>query len=410
MSWEAVTWANRQKLKKSYEQIVLLVLANCADPNGECFVKWPGRDHWWVYLSEKTRLPKSSLFRHLNTVMALGLGARSEIVMADGSRRPTFKLDLAASFDIESPEDEQRYNAATSKGSSESQSPRETETEDDGGRVENHSDINHAETSDESQSPPGTEKSPTESPSGTGPFPVLGMHKDSKSVPKDSPQPPSGGTTAPVDQGWDEFCTVWREPMPRHDLARSAWEHLATDKHPTATAAARGYVAWREAQRKPPTPISAQTFLRDETGWAQWLRFVPSADGTVPVVSLGCFEAASLEAKAISALYEIAGRGEFFRQVKCRGGKVYFSDPLTLRLLALAAVPPRDEWVRVDRQQAAAWEGLLGEHLQIVRPRLAEGASAPWPWPPRKDGTLSPTGPPGPTAEDLDALANEGQK
>jgi hypothetical protein len=53
MSWEAVTWANKQKLKKSYEQIVLLVLANCADPNGEAFVKWPGRDHWWIYLSER---------------------------------------------------------------------------------------------------------------------------------------------------------------------------------------------------------------------------------------------------------------------------------------------------------------------------------------------------------------------
>lgn len=122
MSWEAVTWANRQKLKKSYEQIVLLVLANCADPNGEAFVKWPGRDHWWVYLSEKTRLPKSSLFRHLNTIVMLGLGTRSEIVMADGSRRPTFSLNMAASFDIDLPEDEAKYSAVFAKASPESQS------------------------------------------------------------------------------------------------------------------------------------------------------------------------------------------------------------------------------------------------------------------------------------------------
>src|SRR3978361_1367326 len=111
MSWEAVTWANNQKLKKSYEQIVLLVLANCADPNGEAFVKWPGREHWWVYLSERTRLPKSSLFCHLNTLVALGLGERTMQVLADGSRRPTFKLRMEAAFDIDLPEDHERYEA-----------------------------------------------------------------------------------------------------------------------------------------------------------------------------------------------------------------------------------------------------------------------------------------------------------
>jgi hypothetical protein len=317
MSWEAVTWANNQKLKKTYEQCILLVLANCADPNGECFVKWPGRDHWWVYLSDKTRLPKSSLFRHLNTIMALGLGTRSEIVMADGSRRPTFKLDLSARFDIEDPEDDRRYTAATSKGSPESQSQSGTENDDETERGENHSNINHAVVGDPGQSQSGTEKSPPQSQGGTGPVPVLGLHKDSLPVPKDSPQPPSGGPNAAVDQGWEEFCAAWREPMPRHDLARSAWDHLPTDKRGEATAAARGYWAWRKAQSKPPTPVSAQTFLRDQAGWSQWLRYAPRDDGSPPLV-VDQFDAASTEGKAIAVLYELAGKGEFFRQVKCR--------------------------------------------------------------------------------------------
>lgn len=404
MSWEAVTWANRQKLKKSYEQIVLLVLANCADPNGECFVKWPGRDHWWVYLSEKTRLPKSSLFRHLNTVVALGLGTRSEIVMADGSRRPTFKLDLTAGFDIDSPEDEQRYNAATSKGSAESQSPRETENDDDGERAENASDINQALDAETGQSPPETGNPPSQSPVGTEPVPVLRLHKDSIPVPKDSPQPPSGGASAP-DSGWEEFCTVWREPMPRYDLAHSAWDHVPTAKRPEATAAARGYWAWRAAQRKPPTAISAQTFLRDQAGWAQWLRYTPSADGS-PSVVVDQFDADSREGKAIAMLYEIAGKGDFFRQVKCRGGKVYFANPITARLLALADAPPRNEWIRLERiEQAIRWDELLGESLAIVRQRLSVGSAAPWPWPPRKDG--APTGAPSPAAADHETLTNE---
>lgn len=384
MSWEAVTWANNQKLKKTYEQCILLVLANCADPNGECFVKWPGRDHWWVYLSEKTRLPKSSLFRHLNTVMALGLGTRSEIVMADGSRRPTFKLDLAARFDIDDPEDEQRYTAITSRGSPDSQSQSGTENDDETERGENDSNISVSPEADPRQSQSGTGKSSGQSQSGTEPVPVLGMHKDSISVPKDSPQPPSGGLSPP-DSGWEEFCRVWREPMPRHDLARSAWDHLPTDRRGEATAAARGYVAWRNTQSKPPTPISAQTFLRDAAGWAQWLRYAP-ADGSAPAA----VDANSREGRAIAVLYEIAGKGDFFRQVKCRGGKVYFANPITPQLLALADAPPRTEWVRLERiEQAMRWETLIGESLAMARQRLSVGAAAPWPWPPRRDGSLS---------------------
>ena len=391
MSWEAVTWANRQKLKKSYEQIVLLVLANCADPNGEAFVKWPGRDHWWVYLSERTRLPKSSLFRHLNTLVALGLGERAMQVLADGSRRPTFKLNLAASFDIDRAEDEERYEAATSRASSENQSPVGTEPGEDGEGGENDSDISGSqdgETPAPGQSPVETEKTDRQSPVETEPFPVLRPQEDSKLSSKDSPLPPSGGAPA-VDEGWEEFCRVWREPMQRQALARSAWDHIATAKRPEATAAARGYFAWLATQKKPPTPVSAQTFLRDQAGWAQWLRYVPSTQGA-PVPLVNYFEAASREAKAISALYEIAGKGDFFRQVKCREGKVYFANPITPRLLALADAPPKPEWVALDRQQAAAWEGLIGEGVQVIRSRLSEGSRAPWPWPPRKDGGTGP--------------------
>lgn len=412
MSWEAVTWANKQKLKKSYEQIVLLVLANCADPNGEAFVKWPGRDHWWVYLSERTRLPKSSLFRHLNTLVALGLGERTMQVLADGTRRPTFKLNMAACFDIDTPEDEQRYIAATSKGSHDSQSPVGTENEEAEEHDENDSDISHnqpSETTIAPQSPVGTENPKSESPVGTGPFPVLRLQEDSKPVPKDSPLPPSGGL--PVrDDLWEEFVASWGEPIPKMQLARSAWDHAETTKHATIVAASKGYWTWLKGHPKPPSAQSAQSFIRDVAGWAQWLRYVPDAEGAAPPAP-GSFPVRSREATAIATVYAIIGKMDFFRAVKARGGNVYHANPITPRLLALADAPPRAEWVTLDRQQAAAWDGLVSENVQIARNRLQEGASAPWPWPPRKDGTLSQAGPPDPTmtADDYAALANEGQ-
>jgi hypothetical protein len=412
VSWEAVTWANKQKLKKSYEQIVLLVLANCADPNGEAFVKWPGREHWWVYLSDRTRLPKSSLFRHLNTLVALGLGERTMLVLADGSRRPTFKLNMHAEFDIDLPEDSDRYDALFAKGLPENQSPPETEHDAQGEGDENDNDISRSQASETSiapQSPTETGNSDAVIPSPeTGSFPVLRLQEDSKPFSKDSPLPPSGGLPV-VDQLWEEFVKAWGEPIPKMAIARTAWDHAETAKRSEIVAAAKGYWAWLKAHPKPPSAQSAQSFVRDVVGWAQWLRYTPDGGGAASIT--GSYPVASAEAKALAMLYEIVGKTDFFRDVKCRGGTLYHANPIRPRLLALAAAPPRAEWVRLDRQQAAAWDGMVSENVQFTRQRLQEGASAPWPWPPRKDGTLSPTAEgPAMTDDDVNALASENHK
>lgn len=409
MSWEAVTWANKQKLKKCYEQIVLLVLANCADPNGEAFVKWPGRDHWWVYLSERTRLPKSSLFRHLNTIMALGLGERSMIVLADGTRRPTFKLNMEAAFDIDLPEDEQRYNAATSKTSPDFQSPVGTEHEDHENADENDSDINQSQDSETTiapQSPPETGNSRGQSPVGTEPFPVLRLHKDSLPVPKDSPLPPSGGT--PVrNELWEQFVASWGEPIPKMQLARSVWDHAETAKRAEIVAAAKGYWTWLRAHPKPPSAQSAQSFIRDAAGWAQWLRYAPDPSGA-PVAISSSYPLSSDEGRAIVTLYEIAGLSDFLRSVMIRQGAVNYRMPISTQLLKLSEAPPSSRWRALDREQAGAWEGLLRETVTVaVRNRLREGSLAPWPYPPSLTGKIYAWTA---TDDDLAVLENEGQR
>jgi hypothetical protein len=390
VSWEAVAWANRQKLKKSYEQIVLLVLANCADPNGEAFAKWPGREHWWVYLSERTRLPKSSLFRHLNTLMALGLGDRSMQVLADGSRRPTFKLNMEACFDIDVPEDAARYLSASSRTSAENQSPVGTEHEGDADGGENDSDFSTSETEETTitrQSPGGTGASCAASPStGTEPFPVLGLQKDSILLSKDSPLPPSGGAVR--DELFDQFVKAWREPIPKMALARSAWDHIATVKRSEVVAAATGYFAWLAKHPKPPAAVSAQSFLRDEVGWAQWLRYVPDANGVVPPLT-SSFPLGSDEGKAIVTLYEMAGLRDLLDRAMIRSGVVNYLLPMTPRLKAMAQAPGRAEWEPLTRQQAGAWEGFLRDAVTVPsRKRLREGDRAPWGWPPTVDGQV----------------------
>lgn len=67
---------------------------------------------------------------------------------------------------------------------------------------------------------------------------------------------------------------------------------------------------------------------------------------------------------------------------------------------ALADAPPRDKWPFVsDRRQIGAWREFFRETLRDMPRREVCGLEgeqwgmrAPWPWPPRKDGTLSPDG------------------
>lgn len=112
----------------------------------------------------------------------------------------------------------------------------------------------------------------------------------------------------------------------------------------------------------------------------------------------------SIEAKSLAVVHDIAGAGDFFRKVHRRGGgTVNYPKPVGPKLVALAQAPLSAEWVVLNRQQAAAWEGMLREIVIVqVRKHLKEGDRAPWPWPPRKDGTLSTTGPPDTLMSDQD--------
>jgi hypothetical protein len=387
MSWEAVTWATKQRMKSSHEQLVLLVLANAADPDGVAFARWPGRDHWWKYLVDLTRLSKSTLFRDINTLIEVGLCARSMIVMSDGTRRPTIDLDLTANYKFDK---EQFAHSHT-----------ETEAEYDASESENHHDINdkqddfgddeiHSHT--ETGPTGGNEPDDAIPTGGNDPFPVVGMHKDTSNlVPKDSPLPPSGGAYGPV---FEEFKKAWLRPIERLSVAETVWEKIASVKRGEAITAARGYFAWVGKQRKEPAVLSAQTFLRENSGWAQWLPFAPDPSGAPASIS-HAHPIDSREGKALVALYEFAGLGQYLRGIMIRNGAVNYLAPITPRLLAMAEAGPKDGWVVLNRQQASAWEGMLRETVTVqVRKHCREGDRAPWPWPPSVEGKIYTTGPP----------------
>jgi hypothetical protein len=127
----------------------------------------------------------------------------------------------------------------------------------------------------------------------------------------------------------------------------------------------------------------------------RWEEF-PAARLPDVIPSRTSFEAASLEGRAIKALYEVA-RCQLFEH----RGSVVYPMVVTPRVLAFAEAGQSSGWLWIeDRQQIAAWSTFVGEHVH--RPRgamittrgvgeaMRHGILAPWPWPPRKDGTLSP--------------------
>ncbi|ETR75907.1 hypothetical protein X566_20070 [Afipia sp. P52-10] len=145
------------------------------------------------------------------------------------------------------------------------------------------------------------------------------------------------------------------------------------------------------------------TYL-EEKRWTLLKQAATSQEG-------GYHAADSAEVRAIGVLHEIAGKSSFFHSVIKRPGQpqVYYRIAVEPRLLALSTAPPASDWVALDRQQAAAWDAYLQTYMTVqTRHRLQEGARAPWAWPPRKDGSLSPAAPPGEISDDdADALANE---
>ena len=403
MSWEAVTWASKQRMKLPQEQLVLLVLANCADPSGVAFAEWPGREHWWKYLVARTRLSKSSLFRHLNTLVELKLCTRSMMVLADGTRRPTLRLDLSSAFDIEEIE---RNEADHSH--EQDQSHGETGAGDAPEHVENDSDF--SDSGETIGTPAIRSHGETGPTGGTSPFPIVGMHIDSSiDCSKESPPTPQVGGSHP-DDGWEEFRSAWARPIERPSVARSAWQHVPTAKRGEVITAARGYFVWISRQAKPPPTVSAQTFIRESSGWSQWLPYVGAVSSTSASLA---YARDSVEAKALAVLHDIAGIGEAFRKIYRRSdGTVSYRLPITPRIAALAASPAISDWPALTHNQAAAWEGVLREAVTIqVRKHLKDGDHAPWPWPPRKDGTLSPDTPsPTMTPDDVEAFAKEGTR
>ena len=237
------------------------------------------------------------------------------------------------------------------------------------------------------------------------PTPALRRPSDSAQGLTSEPEPESSLKSLP---GTSEAVVSIEDQEPEHFVpAWSSWPGHAVMRRDLALTAFRGLSEAQQVHCRAAVPLFAAEQNKlgrtHAMNFHLWIRsrgfeeFPGAKLASAPAATVGgLIEVESDTGRAVLAMYAIAK----VRPFESRGRIVYAAE-VTPRILALAGAGDRDAWPWIeDKPQIAAWAAFLDQHVKTARPALLSkrgtgedvrtGIYAPWPWPPRKDGTLSP--------------------
>jgi hypothetical protein len=234
------------------------------------------------------------------------------------------------------------------------------------------------------------------------------LNRPLKSLPESTPLTPrdAGGENA-VDIGLrkigDERLAIikpiWPDDISNAEKASIILGALTDEEWADCQTGAKGYADFIKRRRA----AGHDRIVKDFHNWArnqQWAGHLESGRRVEAVEQIRRVPIDSREGKAWAALHRIAHTSP-----RDWGDEFILHRPLTDQILALANTPPDREWVMITPamvNQVGAWRAFLGRELgTLARPELlwdrnpggVRGFLAPWPWPPKKDGTLSATAP-----------------
>jgi hypothetical protein len=401
MSICAMNWAMKQRTDAPSAQIVLYVIADSASETGVSAHADPD------YIAERTRQSRATVFRRLDELEKAGLITRLVKHKSDGARSyevrlhlrtfVNYKFDKAGEIEFLG-DDDKPINKPLG--------------------VESQIETHH-----ESQSAPGNESgiSAVRLSESQSCDPLMNPSKS----PDSPPYPPPGGDAQHSDDfekgkadSWARFETAWQEPILRQSIARQVWRALTETEEDIAIKAAKGYVVHRRSQKKPPNVINAHTFLRERDAWAGFAALAPLPPA--PPAPPPRFIAADSEEFKARCVLDVL-RGLNMRQPKntpngfgCVVPNVRMGPDALV--LSTFADTDRATWfameVETHRHQVGAWnervkdwtgDELKGERIETGEfteilgkryPKYKTIFRVPIEWPPRKDGSLSATGPP----------------
>jgi hypothetical protein len=396
---EAHSWARNLRLGNAHAKYVLCMLTLYVNGEGVCFVSIP-------QLSDDCELAGETIRRRLAWLEEIGAIARRAQWIDDSGRRNSDGRGRRTSDEIVL--------------------LLEADCDDIEGRASGHGGLSDPVSQTGSGDDTKIAQPSVSPPTGTPLAPSLRTGPESSEPepePEDSPLPPSGG---PRDEGWEDFKQAWIEPMSRPSIAFAEYQKLTPPLQERVPRAANGYWAWHKAQgKKAPTPISAQTFLREIDGWPSWETYAQQKAERHP--ELFFVAEGSEDWRARLVLYHIAGSAMPPARNCDEGRGAKFSKSLTPALLSLAVFADSDPttWPikKKGSQQCGAWRSFLcidpREYVTgRTRKEFLPGQwTDNWPikesglrvpptpdgFPPRKDGSLgSTTGPPGTLMNDKD--------
>lgn len=274
---DAHSWARNLRLGNPYGKLVLCMLTLYVDSAGHCFV---GIET----LAEDTELSIDTVRRRLAWLETVGAIARfpqwldaSGCRNSDGKgKRTTDIIRLLLSADDDEIERRARgENEATPQ-------PEQSGTADDADNLALAASL--GQHNKNIRNWPSVSPTPAlAQPSHCGEV-LESSNLEPES--RDSPQAPLRGDVSVQDQGeeekqipgWDTFKTEYEsdgDPIVRVSLAKQLLAALTADEVVRCTKAVRGLIAWRRAQKKPPSKPSAQTFIREIEAWASWIKHAP---------------------------------------------------------------------------------------------------------------------------------------
>ncbi|WP_354132781.1 hypothetical protein [Bradyrhizobium sp. RT9a] len=365
-----MNWALAQELETCQHQALLYVIADSADPNGVTRHCDPD------YMASKARLSRATMFRRLSELEDLKVLSRRKYYTEAGTPRYEIKLDLDLRISLPlrsrrkgDEDDPDGENAEIPKSQAETLAGAESHGSETG-----------------AVSP----VRPAQSHSCDSISPTL-----SKELP---PNPPPGGFRSKREvERSEEREAVWRaflgvypgiSAMPQDD-ARNALDALPIDETEWAISSAPLYAA--ECRKLSKAPKNAHTWLRK----AMFKNF---PRGGPPPARPDSFAADSPEGRALAALHQVARK-----TIPTINGRVTYRGEVTPQLLAFAQAGERSAWPWIEssdatRDQIAAWARFIEAHVPGPRGPLIEtrglganqraGIHAPWPWPPKKDGSI----------------------
>lgn len=388
MSIRAINWVMQQRTDGPSAQIVLYVVADTANEHGVSLHADPD------YIADHTRQSRATVFRRLDELERAN--ALTRIIRHDGDGRRIYEIRL-------------RLDQCVNYTSVADLAGDGVETQD----IDGESQI-------ETQRPESQIETGKVSPVRLGESHCCDSKSPSKN-PEDSPNPPLGGGQETIDEEFEkdlaEFAASYPAPITDLPRLRTVMAGMVPTLRRKIVCAAKGYGNFiTDCARRNKTRA-----VKDAHRWVGgglWQGYVASGETVEKAQLVQHVAIDSAAGKALEILHQIAhisAPREFGRNYQ-------LSRPLSAQALAFAQASPSAQWVFVSADnpnQCRAWTDLIASALAgkprpvlvSVWPRNPNGQRgfmAPWPWPPRQDGSLS-TGPPPTTTQDDNDFVKQNQ-